>query len=359
MSKSFLPLAREALYKTLRLRIEDQERDEDGNLLDLINSAKRGSDLAINYRSLARCLARHPHLGALVRRLVIDFDNGGNDMDYSSALDLVLALLDTCRPLHVELEGANSAEASDVARVLWESRQRFRSLQLGPYQGGIKPQLSVDPALWRLLQEQDALEILTLTLNQTKDIPSRLPSKLKQFNLHGYFHGCAMAPLLDSLTYHSATTLTHLFFPFDLSAETSTIPQLGRFTNLQSLRLLLSCSRHSTSPLDSPERRRCDALFSTIPPSVLSLSLESFPTYLSPSLVPFDFLPETLVALDIRSLHVERTTLLAFLQSSTSFALKHIRYSSTERIDGAISFWPLASRTEVTNALAQRGITSY
>ncbi|ORY77219.1 hypothetical protein BCR35DRAFT_353191 [Leucosporidium creatinivorum] len=354
VSKSFLPLAREVLYHTLNLEIVDQECEEDGTPLDLPTSARRGSDLAINYGRLASSLSRHPHLGSLVRELNVFFRSYDNTMDHVSALDVFRALLDACRPQHITLDGAAPIEASHFARVLWESRQRFRSLHLGPFEVKERPG-SIDAALWRLLQEQEVLEVLSLEFDETIDIPLTLPWKLKQLSLHGP-SDIAIAPRLDSFIHYSPSTLTRLSFPFDLSAEASTIPRLSHFLHLQSVQFHLSCSDPPNGPEESPERGRCRGLFAALPPSVQSITLrDSFSDSL-PLCVRLVCLPPTLLFLNTRTICFSPASLLTFLRSPSASRLRRFKYITMEPRDEDSEEWTNASKAEVESLLEELGI---
>ncbi|ORY77203.1 hypothetical protein BCR35DRAFT_305472 [Leucosporidium creatinivorum] len=356
VSKSFLPLAREALYHTLYLTADDEERDEEGDLLDLPSSARRGSDFAINYGRLATELAFHPHLGSLVRRLEVSFDNVEHGMDHASALDVFRALLDACRPHHVKLEGAESTEASHFARVLCQSRQRFRSLHLGTFSNSERR--SIDAALWRLLQEQDTLEDLALEFDDSMEAEALIgcPFTLKQLQIDSYRHNFLIAPLLDSLLHHSAATLTRLSFPLDLSLEPYTTPRLSHFVNLQELELSLESEKPPGDPAVSRERGRCDGLLSVLPPSVQSMTVGGPSARSLPLLVPLDRLPTTLFSLHIRAIHFPPAALLTFLRSRSFPHLRRLQYSVMEFKDNKLTEWTSTSKEEVESLLKELGI---
>lgn len=76
VSKSFLPLAREALYHTLHLTSTAQEwaHRRSDLPLQLANTVRRDCDLAINQNRLWKTLRCHPYLFALVCRLEVQMD---------------------------------------------------------------------------------------------------------------------------------------------------------------------------------------------------------------------------------------------------------------------------------------------
>ncbi|ORY77197.1 hypothetical protein BCR35DRAFT_325553 [Leucosporidium creatinivorum] len=335
-SRSFLPLAREALYHTLYLAIEDQKQDDEGEPLDLSNSAKRGSNLAINYGRLASSLPRHPHLGSLVRRMEVSCGNNNFSMDHVHTLDIFRVLLDACRPHHVKLGGAASSEASHFARVLWQSRQRFRSLHPGAF-GEDEDELgSIDAALWRLLQEQDTLEDLSLAFDESMEaeVFTRCPFTLKQLHLVCYEPDFPTAPLLHSLLHYSAATLTRLSFPLDLAAKAYTAPKLSHFSHLQELSLWLRCPTPSNGSMESLDRTRCHALFADLPPSVQSMTVAGPRVHSRlPLVVPLDRLPSTLEFLDTGTISFSPSTLLALVRSP-SIRIRRLRYFDGGRASG-------------------------
>ncbi|ORY77215.1 hypothetical protein BCR35DRAFT_305499 [Leucosporidium creatinivorum] len=356
VSKSFLPLAREALYHTLYLTIEDQERDEEeGSLLDLPTSAKRGSDLAINYGRLAAELALRPHLGSLVREVHFGLYNNAEEMDLPAALVALVRLLESCSPLHVQVEGATRTEVSQFFDALWEAGKSFRSVELDCVE---TVSLSRDAwtRLWRMLEDQTALQKLSLNLDGPETFaPATFAFALKELRLVAFNTKYPVASLLKALTPHSAATLTRLSLRLDLSHQLYICPHLSHFKNLQTLGLFLEHKKPLGNPAISMERDRCHSVLEGLPPSLKSMILRTPPNQSIPPLVPLQRLPSTLLSLDIRFVPFSPPTLLAFLRSRSSH-LRRFKYATTEVEGGKVKAWSASRKAEVELLLEELGI---
>jgi hypothetical protein len=214
---------------------------------------------------------------------------------------------------------------------------------------------AVQAALWKLLEEQDTLKLLSLALDSSiGDLP-RFPFTLGQLHLEGTALNESVLQLLRAFTHRSPGALTHLSLPVDLFAEPYTTPDLSRFSNLQQLRFLLE-TNPPRNKVDSPDRARCGDLFESIPPSVQSVTLVGRGNV--PRIVTLDRLPSTIVFLNTRTIPFSPATLPAFVRSPSA-KVRQIHYfdGDEENADDDESGWNDVSRRGVASLLGNLEIS--
>ncbi|ORY77201.1 hypothetical protein BCR35DRAFT_325556 [Leucosporidium creatinivorum] len=356
ISKGFLPLAREALYHTLYLTISEQKCDDRYMPLDLDTNARRGSDVAVNYGRLNTTLAGHSHLGALVRRVAVYSTIDDDDLDYVGALDILLLVLQSCRPQHFEYQGQPwLSEAMYVVRTLWRSRHQYQSLDLSLPEGS--EEQGGTAALWEMLQEQKALERLLLRVERPANVPMGFSFSLKQLNLDVTYLDEHFAPLFETLLLLSTETLTHLSLGFDISSDDYSTPRLSHLCNLQSVNFCITRTDQSRDPVSGAVAYQCRALLKSLPASVTSLSLSGAESVYRPESNILDHLPSSLVSLDLHQVYFSAPTLLQLLRSRRLPHLRRLRLWDYMGIRG-YEDWNAETRAEVQAVLEEMGIQS-
>ncbi|ORY77222.1 hypothetical protein BCR35DRAFT_353193 [Leucosporidium creatinivorum] len=361
VSRSFLPLAREALYDTLYLEIR-QTSLEEMDQFPQPTTLRRGSQFLVNYDKLSITLVRYPFLGSLVHRLVVHTDNDSAPVVLQPMFDDVLSLLKSCQPRHIHFYVGAATDAA--VEVVWQSGQLYQSIELEEIANNDQSRL------WEVLEEQTELKNLSLR-SYGDGLASPIitfTSRLVQLNLHLLnltepTEG--VAPLFESLTSYSSSTLVQV--DLTLYFEDQSWHWHDLFCDLRVLRSLtlrLFPPTHSTDQLkQQQERHQLQLLLSRIPSTVTSLSFLGSPnsrTYF----IDLGNLPPSITHLNITAFNLSPSTLLSLLRSSSTLQnLTQLQYHSSSFNNGETQTeteiplpWNPTTRANVAAVLDELGI---
>ncbi|ORY77241.1 hypothetical protein BCR35DRAFT_305537, partial [Leucosporidium creatinivorum] len=364
VSKSFLPLAREALYHTLHLRISAQGRKRDDLPRRLCNALRRGCDLTINYEPLWTTLRHHPFLLSLVRRMEVKMLKVEEYSGYHQAFDDVLRLLEGSGARHVSLHGATASQASHFSRALWRSRQQFHSIELGDLSKleRVEEEHTTYSHFRELLGEQTELKELSLRAKEGEvGFPYDFKSSLVRIDLDIAQQKEGITPLFKSFTERSSCSLLHATLPFHPDPRHPKDAEiLGDFRALRSLDLRLYAKdsyRQPSKRVQPPDvDARCKAFLSNIPHTATSLQIIGDSCTNHPIMHHLQSLPPSIKHLNLRALECTSAIILPFLRSRCLPRLQRLEYWDEEDLCEEDGGWSDEGREEVLELLEELGI---
>lgn len=169
-SRSFLPLARETLYREISLTYLDAVKDGSGAMStshtfdqNVIQPAKQVH--------LVQSVTRHSHLADLVRSIVLTFDNAEYSAAVSTELTLRL-LLQTCRRVEsITFSRCDSSESDAVCGVVAALRPELRKFGPVHLAGSFTS---------KVMDSQSHIEELSVLVStKLSDGPEKVPDALR------------------------------------------------------------------------------------------------------------------------------------------------------------------------------------
>lgn len=360
-SRQMLPLAREVLYRTLRLVIRDQEGNDRVKPSLAFDLAHSRSTYAINYKKLALMVGAHPHLARLVDQMELQSTAGRPTADLPAALEPVACILDACNVRDVKVVDLGPEELDHFVRLLRLSGRQFREVEMGTVYGDPRRRRE---ELWEWFEEQKAIEFLSIEIYEPDDLvtPKSFASSLRRLSVTAYGR---IRRFLDVFTLRSASTLTHLEMNLDPDATKAPF-RLAPFVQLVHLTVRFDVMWHNGNfPLEGDEAALWRSFLSAAPTSLLSLTINDFldstweEDFKLATSLQLASLPPTLQTLRVDTIDYPPSAILAFLRSKRCPILRRLKYSSEHACRGSTEDWDEEREDEVEALLEELGIESF